>query len=89
MVRHCRSRPNDPQVWIYGSRIHIIPVSHISPPSRTRRRRPTPADQDVDEEVEDDEFIAAHDALSLLRDPNIVTFAPPEVESIVWQRISG
>jgi len=41
-----------------------------------------------EEPAENDEFIAASDALKLVRNPAVVTLAPSEVEKIVWRRIS-
>lgn len=38
------------------------------------------------EELED--YIATENALKLIRDPDIDTFAPSAVERIVWNRIS-
>ncbi|RDB28943.1 Protein ecdysoneless [Hypsizygus marmoreus] len=84
------------RVWIYNSRLHLVPISHISPPSRKRRHRRLPAsneDDDADDEnindEDSDDFITAEDAVKLVRDPSVNTFAPPAVEKIVWRRISG
>ncbi|KDR84832.1 hypothetical protein GALMADRAFT_233248 [Galerina marginata CBS 339.88] len=81
------------RVWIYNSRLHLIPLSRVSPPSRKRNRRKLPGAADSDDEIteagDDDTFIATEDAVSIVRDPIINTLAPPEVEKIVWKRISG
>ncbi|KAH9487088.1 Protein ecdysoneless-like protein [Psilocybe cubensis] len=80
------------RVWIYNSRLHLIPLSHISPPSRKRHRRKLPGSADSDnEDVEkdDDEYLATEDAIKLVRDASIETLAPPAVEKTVWERISG
>ncbi|KAG6829290.1 hypothetical protein H0H92_005044 [Tricholoma furcatifolium] len=82
------------RVWIYNSRLHLIPLSHISPPSRKRFRRQRPGvseDEDRDHSnIEfDDEYICTQDAINVVRDPSILTFAPSAVEGIVWRRISG
>ena len=83
------------QVWLYESHLHLIPLAHVSPPSKHRRRRKLPGAPDSDDEndlntgLEEDDWIAVDDALTTLRDPALDTLAPPEVESIVWQRISG
>lgn len=73
--------------------MHLIHLSHVSPSYRKRHHRklPNAADEDEDENpVEDDEtFIAAEDAVRLLRDSLTDTLAPPAVEEIVWQRIDG
>ena len=82
---------NISQVWIFGSHLHLVPLSHVSPPSRKRRRRQLPGMQESGEDeepAENDEFIAASDALKLVRNPAVVTLAPSEVEKIVWRRIS-
>jgi len=39
--------------------------------------------------MEDNDYLAADDALQLLRDSSIETIAPPEVEKTVWKRIAG
>lgn len=83
------------QVWIYSSRLHLIPISHVSPPSRKRRRRRLPGAKESDDEGDgnieddDDDFIVVEDALKLVRDASVHTMAPPNVEKTVWQRISG
>ncbi|KDQ30495.1 hypothetical protein PLEOSDRAFT_1062522 [Pleurotus ostreatus PC15] len=81
------------RVWIYGSRLHLIPLSHISPPSRPRKRRRS---HDRDDEgtagiagSDDEGWIAVEDALKLIFDRNVNTLAPPEVERLVWKRISS
>ncbi|KAG5654046.1 hypothetical protein H0H81_008062 [Sphagnurus paluster] len=78
---------------ILCSRLHLIPISHISPPSRKHHRRQIPgANEDEDRNFNngdnDDEFISAQDAIALLRDPSIPTVAPLAVEETVWRRIS-
>ncbi|KAH7927363.1 SGT1-domain-containing protein [Leucogyrophana mollusca] len=81
------------RVWIYSSHLHLVPLSHLSPPSRTRRRRRLPGSKDSDDEGDigddADEYLASEDALSLVRDATVDTRAPQAVEDIVWQRISG
>ncbi|KAI4520500.1 SGT1-domain-containing protein [Schizophyllum commune Loenen D] len=83
------------RVWLYESHLHLIPLAHVSPPSKHRRRRKLPGAPDSDDDadlntgLEEDDWIAVDDALVTLRDPALDTFAPPEVERIVWQRISG
>ncbi|KIL70987.1 hypothetical protein M378DRAFT_66554 [Amanita muscaria Koide BX008] len=81
------------RVWIYNSRLHLLPLSHISPPSRRKHRRKLPGRSESDDEdltVEDDnEWISANDAANVIMDPFIDTFAPEAVEKLVWQRISG
>ncbi|THH18092.1 hypothetical protein EW146_g2832 [Bondarzewia mesenterica] len=82
------------RVWIYKSRLHLIDLSHVSPPSSKRRRRSLPGAKDDDAEGEalngdQEDFIDVNTALSLVRDTIIKTLAPAEVEQAVWQRISG
>ncbi|KAK0473266.1 SGT1 protein-domain-containing protein [Armillaria novae-zelandiae] len=82
------------RVWIYSSHLHLIPLSHISPPSRRRRRRKIPASKGNDEEdyaiqdEVDDDFIAVEDALKLVRDTSVETRSSIAVENHVWDRIS-
>jgi len=40
------------------------------------------------EGLDEDSFIAAEDAVKFVRDPSVETFAPADVEKIVWDRIS-
>jgi len=79
------------KVWIYRSRLHLIPIVHVSPKSSVRRRQELSPDSDGEslKNGENDEFIASADALKLVRDPQRDTFAPPDVEKLVWDRISG
>ena len=79
------------KVWIHGSRLHLIPIVHVSPKSSARRRQKLSPDSDGEslENEENDEFIAPLDALKLVRDPQRDTLAPPDVEKLVWGRISG
>ncbi|KAJ7693701.1 SGT1 protein-domain-containing protein [Mycena rosella] len=79
------------RVWIYSSQLHIIPLSHVSPPSRKRQRRKLPGRNDSDDEGEDDpeDFIAVEDALKLLRDESVDTLASAGVQTAVWARING
>lgn len=72
-----------------------MPLSHVSPPSRPRCRRRSPNSRDSDDEVNhigedgDDDWIAVGDALKIVRDPSVNTLSPPQVESLIWKRISG
>ncbi|EAU93414.2 hypothetical protein CC1G_04393 [Coprinopsis cinerea okayama7 len=89
------------RVWIYKSRLHLIPLSFISPPSSKKHpRRKLPGrgargsgggsdNEDNLNEDDDDEFISVPDALKAIRDPLCQTFAPKGVEEIVWNRISS
>ncbi|KAK0465270.1 SGT1 protein-domain-containing protein [Desarmillaria tabescens] len=84
------------RVWIYNSHLHLIPLSHVSPPSRKRRRRKISASKDNDEndyvardeDADEDDFIDVEDALKLVRDPSVDTRASMAVENLVWDRIS-
>lgn len=79
------------KVWIYKSHLYLIPIIHVSPKSRVRRRQKLLPDSDGEslENEENEEFIATVDALKLIRDPQSNTLAPPDVEKLVWDRISG
>ncbi|KAJ6604288.1 SGT1 protein-domain-containing protein [Mycena vulgaris] len=79
------------RVWIYSSQLHIIPLSHVSPPSRKHQRRKLPGKNDSDDEGEDDteDFIAVEDGLKLLRDESVDTLASAAVQKAVWTRING
>ncbi|KAI0322311.1 SGT1-domain-containing protein [Amylostereum chailletii] len=82
------------RVWIYNSHLHLIPLSHVSPPSSKRRRRRLPGANESDDEgdavhVDEDDFLSLPQALQLVRDHSIDTSAPPTVERAVWKRITG
>ncbi|KAF7339943.1 Protein ecdysoneless [Mycena venus] len=79
------------RVWIYGSQLHLLPLLHVSPPSRKRQRRKLPGRNDSDDEAEDDQedFLCVEDALKILRDESIDTLAPTEVQNAVWARTNG
>ncbi|KAF7339752.1 SGT1-domain-containing protein [Mycena sanguinolenta] len=79
------------RVWIYGSQLHIIPISHVSPPSRKRQRRKLPGRTDSDDEDEGDQedFICVEDALTILRDESVDTLASTEVQNAVWARTNA
>jgi hypothetical protein len=79
------------KVWIHKSRLHLIPLAHVSLKSGERRRQNLSHDSDGEslENGANDEFIATSDALKLIRDPHTDTLAPPAVEKLVWDRISG
>ncbi|KAJ7785945.1 SGT1 protein-domain-containing protein [Mycena metata] len=79
------------RVWIYGSQLHIVPLTHVSPPSRKRQRRKLPGKNDSDDEGENDEedFIAVEDSLKILRDASVDTLASVAVQNAVWARTNG
>ncbi|KAI0724281.1 SGT1 protein-domain-containing protein [Cerioporus squamosus] len=82
------------RVWIHNSRLHLVPLSHVSPPSsKPRRRKYIPHresdDEDKLENEEEGDFITATDAVRLVRDPLMDTAAPQNVQDVVWKRISG
>ncbi|TFK57504.1 SGT1-domain-containing protein [Heliocybe sulcata] len=80
------------RVWIYASHLHLIPLSHVSPPSSKRHRRDYPRVRDEDHEepdAEEEEWLNPSDAVSLVRDPAVNTTTSKEVEDTVWKRISG
>ncbi|KAJ3513549.1 hypothetical protein NLJ89_g2881 [Agrocybe chaxingu] len=78
------------RIWIHNSRLHLIPLIHVSLSSRERRRRKLPGLPESDDEDagEGDSYIAAEDAVPLVRDPSVETFAPLAVERLAWQRIA-
>ncbi|KAJ7655173.1 SGT1 protein-domain-containing protein [Mycena polygramma] len=78
------------RVWIFGSQLHIIPLSHVSPPSRKQQRRKLPGRADSDDEGENQEdFISIEDSLKILRDESIETLASTDVQNAVWGRTNG
>ncbi|KAF9056667.1 SGT1 protein-domain-containing protein [Panaeolus papilionaceus] len=81
------------RVWIHDSRLHLIPLSYVSPPSSRQTRRKLPGKTESDDEglgeTDDDSFLSITDAVRLVRDPPSDTFAPQEVQRAVWQRIAG
>ncbi|KAF9648515.1 SGT1-domain-containing protein [Thelephora ganbajun] len=81
------------RIWIYNSQLHLVPLSHISPPSPKPARRQRPGrgqsdDEDNDLVEEDDNYISVKDALKVVRDNPVQTRAPSKVENVVWDRIS-
>lgn len=84
------NRKSTLQVWIYSSHLHLIPLSHVSSPSRKRRHRyPRPQDSDDEDNIlndDRDEFLAVEDALDLVRDATVATRASPEAEDLAWER---
>ncbi|KAI0662562.1 SGT1-domain-containing protein [Cubamyces menziesii] len=82
------------RVWIHNSRLHLVPLSHVSAPSsKTRRRRYLPhqsaEEEELHEDEDEDDFITATDAVKLVRDPLVDTTSPSKVEEVVWKRIAG
>ncbi|KAH9890964.1 SGT1-domain-containing protein [Cubamyces lactineus] len=83
------------RVWIHDSRLHLVPLSHVSAPSsKNRRRRYLPHQsaeegEELHEDEDEEDFISATDAVKLVRDPLVDTTAPSKVEEVVWKRIAG
>ncbi|KAH9176602.1 SGT1-domain-containing protein [Lactarius sanguifluus] len=75
------------RVWIYKSHLHLIPLSHVSPPS-SKNRSVSFSSDDNDDLATTDEFLDISDAVKLVRDTSASTRAPPQVEQTVWQRIA-
>ncbi|KAH9922003.1 SGT1 protein-domain-containing protein [Epithele typhae] len=74
-------------------RLHLVPLSHVSPPSGKTRRKKYDSREDSDEENgvdgKESDSITAADAIRLVRDPLVDTFAPENVQAAVWKRIAG
>nr|GAT49701.1 predicted protein [Mycena chlorophos] len=80
------------RVWIYGSQLHIIPLSYISTPSKRRQRRKLPGNSDSDDEGanEDNEhFLSVDDALVILRDNSEEALASPDIQHAIFNRVNG
>ncbi|KAJ3750022.1 SGT1 protein-domain-containing protein [Lentinula detonsa] len=82
------------RVWIHRSRLHLVDISHVSPPSRKSRRKQKSSGASLSDDEnssmqELEDYIAVEDALKLVRDLNVDTLAPPAVEQVIWTRISG
>lgn len=78
------------RVWIYNSRLHLVPIVHMSSPATKGHQSETSAS--YDNGYEDDHtkrILSLEDATVLVRDPLITTIAPKAVETSVWKRISG
>lgn len=82
-----------PQVWLYNSHLHLVPIFYGSSPNipRVRRHLPGADDDDMEESAlsaADDDYLGPADAVRLVRDPSVDTIAPDEVEAVVWERLS-
>jgi hypothetical protein len=71
----------------------LIPLAHISPPSRKPVRRKLPGARDSDDEGDsadqNNDYISPGDAVGVVGNRALDTYAPPEVEKLVWGRIAG
>ncbi|GAA5949376.1 hypothetical protein JCM21900_005628 [Sporobolomyces salmonicolor] len=71
------------RLWIYRGHLHLVPLEHKSAlPFQDASMNPS---FDPDEEG----FIDRTTAIALVRDDEIDTLAPKEVEAAVWARIDG
>ncbi|ORY54998.1 SGT1 protein-domain-containing protein [Leucosporidium creatinivorum] len=71
------------RVWIHQSRLHLIPLAHTSPlPFASNSANSTSFDPDQDA------YIDALHAVSLILDSSVETTAPEDLETIVWARIA-
>ncbi|KIY51330.1 SGT1-domain-containing protein [Fistulina hepatica ATCC 64428] len=77
------------RVWIYGSRLHLVPVSHISLPSKRLHRQQGDDEDYLLDNIDDSEYISPEDAQELVRDSDEDTLAPLSVERLVSNRIAG
>ncbi|KAJ3822271.1 SGT1 protein-domain-containing protein [Lentinula raphanica] len=94
LPRWVKPTNSDNRVWIHNSRLHLIDISYISPPSRKPRRsenfsRGSDDEDDGSFHEESEDYLAVEDALKLIRDPSVDTIADPAIEQVVWNRISG
>ena len=79
------------QVWIYRSKLHLVPLSYESPPS-TKPKRVSYEDEEVggSAHVDSDEgWLNIPDALKALWSDDDDTEAPKEVQESIVRRISG
>ncbi|KAF9073788.1 SGT1 protein-domain-containing protein [Rhodocollybia butyracea] len=91
LPRWVKPTNSENRVWIHSSRLHLIDISHVSATSKKPRPRqsfPHGNLSDDEEEAEMEDFLAVEDALRLVRDPHISTFASTTVEQVVWNRIA-
>ncbi|BGP13187.1 hypothetical protein JCM10213_000233 [Rhodosporidiobolus nylandii] len=74
------------RVWLYRGHLHLIPLTHKSPlPFESSSSATLNPSFDADE----DAFLDRATAIELVRDENVDTRAPKEVEEAVWARISS
>ncbi|SCV72719.1 BQ2448_4256 [Microbotryum intermedium] len=72
------------RVWIHQGRLHLVPLHHTS--SIPFDPKATPS---LDDDPEAQAFIDQITAIELVQDPNVDTFAPQEVQEVVWARMEG
>lgn len=79
---------------MHSGRLHLIPLLHVSGTHEQRTIRKQSANWESGRlfshaDEQDDKYIAVHDALPLILDTSIDTFAPKEIEDATWRRIAG
>ncbi|EJD55386.1 SGT1-domain-containing protein [Auricularia subglabra TFB-10046 SS5] len=80
------------RVWIYKGQLHLVPLSHISPPSSKTRRSRYFRTRDSDDEGGDEEsseYLAVQDALRLVTDPNVNTVPDRKIQQAAFRRIEN
>lgn len=81
-----------PQVWIYQSHLHLVPLSHVSPStSKSRRSRYFRTHDSDDEGAEEEtaEYLSVPDAVRIVRGPDLHTLADNSVQHDAFRRIKG
>ncbi|GAA5916022.1 hypothetical protein JCM8208_007488 [Rhodotorula glutinis] len=79
------------RVWIHQGRLHLVPLDHTSPVPFADRAASQSGDEPLNPsfDPDDDAFLDRAAAILLVRDPNVDTLAPSDVEAAVWARIDG
>ncbi|KAG8983541.1 hypothetical protein FRB94_007765 [Tulasnella sp. JGI-2019a] len=82
------------RVWIYQSRLHLIPLDRSSTGYDKSKRRRRQSNYSGDEgdfsrtTGDDDQWISVPDALKVVRDPSVPTTTSEGVQSIIQRKIS-
>ena len=80
------------QVWIYKSKLHLIPLNYSSPPSAKPKRQSYAGEDEIGGgslEGPSDSWLSIPDSLKVLWSGEEETEAPKEVQEAVLRRISG
>ena len=78
------------QVWISQGRLHLLPLSYVSPSTTTPklRRQLNEQDRDLGTSPEHRQYISFEDAVKFVRDPLQDTQAHADVQNAIVSRIS-